>query len=317
MLEEYKHPGMKQSTIKLLLKRKIEDWLSTINPEIKELIANNIIITGGCIASMLLGEHVKDYDIYFKSKEATLKLAEYYVNFFNTHKGVLPTSASKPCNPAVRLITKKNSLNEEEERVEVHIQSAGIVGEDQETYHYFEAMSETEADNFAESIITNLKAKDSGKYRPIYMSQNAITLSDKIQFITRFYGTPHNIHRNFDYLHATAYYDYRENHLEVPIEVYNALASKSLIYCGSLYPIASIFRLRKFIERGWRITAGQLLKITFQISKLDLNNREVLQEQLIGVDQAYMHQIIEALKNTDLKLIDATYLAKIIDGVFE
>lgn len=309
--------GMKRNTIKLLLRNRIEDWLESISDvQVKQLTKQDIIVTGGCIASMLISEKINDYDIYFKTLETTKAVADYYVNLFNISQKNLETSAIRSCNPEVRIMSKKNIRGEQEECVTIWMQSAGVAAEEQDGYHYFEGMPEHSADKFAESLHQDLKKDDKKKYRPVFFSQNAITLSDRVQIITRFYGNPEQIHKNFDYVHATCWYDYKEDTLVLPSEALEALLSKTLIYRGSLYPIASLFRIRKFIERGWRITAGQMLKIIWQVSELDLNNRELLNDQLIGVDQAYMFQLIQALRNTEGK-VDATYIAKIIDGIFE
>jgi hypothetical protein len=83
-----------------------------------------------------------------------------------------------------------------------------------------------------------------------------------------------------------------------------------------------LFRIRKFISRGYKISAGQITKIAFDISKLDLTSPSVLHDQLIGVDYAYFAQVISLLidptKNADsAAAIDRTYLFKIIDQVYE
>jgi hypothetical protein len=317
--EEYRQPGTKHSIIKLVLRKKIEAWLDTIKDEnVRKIVEKNVIVTGGCIASMLLGESIKDYDVYLRTKEATLALANYYVNSFNEINASLPKheSVSRSVNPAVREAKKMNCKGELEDRVEIFIQSAGVAAEGQEEYQYFEGVDEQHAEKFAVSISTKLKAEH-GDFRPIHMSQNAITLSDKVQCIIRFFGEPDQIHRNFDFVHATAYFDYAVNKLVVSEAAYKALLSKSLIYTGSLYPMASVFRVRKFIQRGWRITAGQMLKMLWQVSELELTNRDVLQEQLLGVDQAYMWQLMEALKDVEPNKIDAAYIAKIIDDIFD
>jgi hypothetical protein len=103
----------------------------------------------------------------------------------------------------------------------------------------------------------------------------------------------------------------------LPSDALQALLSKTLIYRGSLYPLCSMFRIRKFVKREWRITAGQMLKIAHQLSNIDLNDMKVLQEQLVGVDAAYMHELITELNKVKGQRIDATYLAKIIDEIFE
>jgi hypothetical protein len=95
------------------------------------------------------------------------------------------------------------------------------------------------------------------------------------------------------------------------------MLARNLIYNGSLYPVASIFRAKKFIERGWRISAGQLLKIMWQLGEINLKDMEVLQEQLTGVDQAYMYQLIEALKGVNPDKLNSAYIATIIDKIFE
>jgi len=113
------------------------------------------------------------------------------------------------------------------------------------------------------------------------------------------------------------YWDHKEAILELPAKALECLLSRTLIYRGSLYPVASIFRMKKFIERGWRITAGQQLKIMWQISELDLKDFDVMREQLTGVDLAYMYQLIESLKNVDPEKINSAYIAAIIDKIFD
>jgi hypothetical protein len=315
--------GMKRSTIKMLIRNKIEDWLKTLPEGLRADISENIIVTGGCIPSMLLGEKINDYDIYFRNKASAVLVAKHYCKRF-INEADAKNGVSRSINPEVRLETKKNIKGEEEERVTIWIQSAGAVGTQQEEYQYFEGCSESTASSFIESLsleetaslAETLKPDKKDKYRPVFLSQNAVTLSDKLQLITRFYGEPEQIHKNFDYVHATCYYDYAKDSLTLPAEALEALLSKTLIYRGSLYPLASVFRTRKFIERGWRITAGQMLKILWQISEIDLNDRDVLQEQLLGVDSTYMLQLIAALRDVQGK-VDATYLAKLIDEVFE
>ena len=98
------------------------------------------------------------------------------------------------------------------------------------------------------------------------------------------------------------------------------MTSRTLIYTGSLYPIASLFRSKKFLSRGWGISVGEYLKIAFQISKLDLKNLQVLKEQLTGVDMMYLKMVYYALEqafksNPELD-IDSQYVVEVIDKIF-
>lgn len=56
--------GRKRKGIIKHLKSKIEDWLESIEDEdLRKLAEKNVIVTGGSIASMLLGEKVNDYEL--------------------------------------------------------------------------------------------------------------------------------------------------------------------------------------------------------------------------------------------------------------
>jgi hypothetical protein len=311
--------GLKKSSVRRVINRKVTDWLSSIEDEkLRELAARDVVVTGGCISSMLMGTKVNDYDIYFKTMDTTEAIARYYVDKFNlTCKPTSAVGTEKTAVPEIRRTNVVNCKGEDEPRVMIYIKSAGVAAEDQDTYKYFESLRPDAAAEFADSLVKDKKDKTKPKYRPILMTQNAITLSDKVQLIIRFFGDPIHIHRNFDFIHATCWYEHTPQELVLPPKALELMLSKTLEYNGSLYPIASIFRSKKFIERGWSITAGQLLKIMWQISELNLKDWNVLQEQLTGVDAAYMQQLVQALQNVDADKINSSYVAEVIDRIFD
>lgn len=300
--------GMQNKTIRKVLDRKIEDWLSSIeDKEVQDLARKNVIITGGSIASMIMGEKINDFDIYMRTKEAALRVAKYYVSKFETNNPNAPKIE-------VREETLLNIKDEEEDRVIIWVSSAGVAKDSNVNAFTDEEADADENDpDYQEAEIDH----ELGKYVPVFLSENAITLSNSVQIVTRFYGSPEEIHRNYDYIHACCYYDYHKKILETPVEALRSMQSKTLYYTGSLYPICSLFRLRKFISRGWTISAGDILKIAFQISHINLKDISILKEQLTGVDALYFFQLIGALEDKDLTTIDETYLGEIIDRVFQ
>ena len=74
------------------------------------------------------------------------------------------------------------------------------------------------------------------------------------------------------------------------------------------------------MQKGWYINAGDMLKIGYQIAELNLNDLDVLQDQLIGVDVAYFHSLLQHLK--ELKEKDPkfnmgfNYLSTVLEKVF-
>jgi hypothetical protein len=148
------------------------------------------------------------------------------------------------------------------------------------------------------------------------ITSNAISLHGDIQIITRFVGEPEDIHENYDFIHTTNWYTQNDG-LVLNQDALESILARELRYVGSLYPICSLFRIKKFINRGWTVTAGEMLKIAWDINNLDLNNMNVLYDQLIGVDAAYFHELIDILKKKSDKELDRTYLFEAINRVFD
>lgn len=319
---------MKSRTIRVSLRASMKTYIESIRDQrVRGLVERDLLVCGGAIASMLANEKVNDFDIYFKTIETVKAVAQYYVDEFNVCNKALSTHVTN-CEPTVRELDMPNCRGEIERRVIIYIKSAGVAGETQESYQYFESQPEASANEFVESLnIDQIKAgqemneilkAQKGKYRPVFFSDNAITLSDKVQLVLRFYGEPSEIHDNYDYAHAMCSYDYANDILQLHPEALESILGRNLVYKGSLYPIASLFRIRKFLKRGWSITAGQMLKIVWQVNDLKLDDPAVLRDQLIGVDVAYMAQLLSVLKNKEPGVrVDSTYIAKIIDEIFD
>lgn len=312
---------MKAKTIKKVIKAKVDDWLASIEDErVRALASKNTVVTGGCIASMLLKEPVNDFDLYFTNKETTAAVAEYYIARF---------SSKNKAGIEVPIYVDK-----EGDRVRIVVKSAGVASEEGTLtpYEYFESRPDDHAGRYAGEVLGDAGdieeameettdaalAVDDGKpkYRPVFLSTNAITLSHKIQIVLRFYGSADTIHENYDYVHCTNYWTSKDDELVLHQPALESLLAKELRYVGSKYPICSVIRLRKFIKRGWTVNAGQILKMVLQISELDLKDHAVLQDQLTGVDAAYFVQLVSKVKEKDPDKVNSAYLVEIIDRMF-
>lgn len=320
-------------TMNKIIGRKLNEWLESISDKgLRDLIRENIVITGGCFPSMIQNETPKDYDCYFKTKDATKRVAEYYVKQRNdAHKDKEKVFVLDGAAPSKELldyykitnIAFSNSrmiANTPPDRIKVIFPSAGVVGDPQtvradeelgDVFSNITEIDETKADEIIE--------QEKKKYFPVFLSTNAITLSNGIQIVVRFYGEPDKIHGTYDFAHTKAYWTKATGTI-IPNEVYDAVVNKTLIYTGSKYPVCSIFRMRKFIERGWKINAGQMLKACMQVSELDLMDIDTLEDQLVGVDSLYFMSLIEQFrrmkeKNADWDLTPQ-YIISVIDKIF-
>lgn len=295
--------GYKTKTIKTIIRKKIDKWLETIHDEeLRKLCKRDTIVTGGCIASMLLGEKVNDFDVYFKNIDTVIKVAEYYLSEFKDNN---PDYHGSEVEQLPDLDGK--------DRIRIKVNSEGILSEKPIDLDH-------DAGDYNSEIIDDIETPEDeiqkDDYRPVFLSSNAISLAGKVQLILRFYGNPDEIHEYFDFTHCMNYWTSSDSKLTLKPEALESLLSKTLIYNGSKYPLCSVIRSRKFIKREWSINAGQYLKMAMQISNLDLTNPSVLEEQLTGVDVAYFNIVIRLCHEKNPEKVDQTYLMEVIDRLF-
>lgn len=315
---------MQIKTIEKVIKDKLNEWLATITDEALRVdIQNNLLLSGGSIASMLLNKPVNDYDIYLMDMDVCKRVAEYYTGPFGS--GMIEILDGR--NREKLVDDYNNSV-----KPIFQIADEGIIDNGQtipikQNNSYAISLRNLKEDQiklyFTDAggglAVNKDLSKSELNYTPLYFSPNAISLSNNLQIVLRFWGTPEQIHKTFDYIHATNYFTFKDG-LVRNLAAMESILTMQLRYQGSYYPLTSIIRAKKFIKRGFNISAGELLKIMFQISQLDLTNPDILEEQIIGVDVAYFSKIIEALRNKyqsdkDFQL-STDYLNELIDRIF-
>lgn len=293
---------MQIKTIQKTIQAKLIEWLDTItDAKLRSDVKSNILVSGGSITSMLLNEPVNDYDVYIKDVNVLLSLVEYYTKSHPIQilKGWEKEKLMEGYNKGIlqhepdyknQFIIAVNNLKDDQ--IKLFIESKGLL-----------------------IVNENSTEEENLKYIPKCFSPNAISFSNKIQLVCRFHGDDIAIHKTFDFMHATNYFTF-EKGLVTNKEALESIITKQLKYQGSLYPVTSIIRMKKFIKRGWNINAGEMLKIMLQISELDLSNADTLEEQLIGVDVAYFDQLVTILRSCKEEKLSPSYISTIIDKVF-
>lgn len=269
---------MKTKTIHKTIKAKLDEWIATLPTGLRKQVKDSVILTGGSIASMLLCEPVNDYDLYFADYDSLLAVIQHYIKEL----------------PGVKIWEIEDEYEhepiEDRSRVRICIPSAGA---------------------------RQYTVKDDRKYGVIYVTENALTLSDDIQLVTRFIGDAKEIHSNYDFVHAMNYWTYKEG-LVLKKDALASLLTKELRYSGSKYPLCSIIRTRKFISRGFTCNAGQYLKMALQLNQFDLMDISVLRDQLVGVDSAYFEAFIKCVdKKSENTEITCDYLVNLVDYIFD
>jgi len=308
---------MKTKTIAKIITAKMKAWITTLPTILQQPVKDNLLVSGGCITSMLLREDVNDFDVYIQDMDVLKDIAAHYAlpisPVLDGRKRMqyiqeYMTSKNIKCSPEEYL--KDSSIfwagDKSDQDRSIEFLRLKSLKEDQIKYYM---PSAGEAVEYNEPVEEN-------SYVPLFYSPNAISLSDDVQIVLRFNGTVENIHKTFDFQHATNYFTFKEG-LVLNKEALASIITKELKYQGSYFPVTSIIRMKKFISRGWTIGAGEILKIIFQCSELNLKDPEVLEDQLIGVDVAYFAALIELLTVREPgQEVTYAFLANTIDKIF-
>src|SRR6476619_6082126 len=176
--------GFSHKTIRTILRNKLKQLEASLPENLRELFRKNALITGGAINSMLVGDKVNDFDIYLKTQEAARLIAEHYVTVFNKNKQV---AGGIKYQPAVKLDVRRNIKGVDEPRIVIFMKSAGISGEKQEDYSYFE-YSQNGGQDFVESVfnsddpveqveetaeVIRESKKKRAEFKPLFLTDNA------------------------------------------------------------------------------------------------------------------------------------------------
>jgi len=252
---------MNRHDIKQHLTDVLKGWTDSLDgSEVAAHIQNHCFFAGGSIASLLTDTPVNDYDVYFDNTTALRMVAGYYVNQWNNR----------------HIDARQVDVVLDNGKIQMELGGEGMVN----------------------TSIT----EDTKPYEPVCFTDNAITLyhpHGNIQIITRFSGSPATIIQQFDFAHTTCFYQPSGNRLVLPEQALESIATHELVYTGSAYPLSSLIRTRKFIQRGWKCNAGQYLKMGLQLHALDLTDRTTLREQLVGIDMSYFAELLMALDAMD------------------
>ena len=395
--------GLSLKAINGVCRRKIQDWLDSITDrELAKWLQDKVVVAGGSLASMLTGQRVNDFDVYFTERDAAVRVAYHYLKAYADNPPAklhaagytmwvdvvtpehLRADDGEVCGTGdvvgvddkgvMRLrrrghdeaafvkgprcpVSADNQTWDTPGRVRAVIRSAGVIDTQEDggfSHQCFESRPQTDAetravpDTDASALAAHfqdledsqaslaedaaalaseleseaLPAKKTGpgvaaanKYRPVFISSNAITLSGGIQLVLRFYGAPETILKNFDFVHTTCYWESATGKAVVNEAALLSMMCRQLHYVGSLYPLCALIRTRKFVARGWTAPASVFLLASQQCCRLDWNKLSTWEDQLVGVDTAYYQQLLDQLARdkADGMHVDATYVVALVE----
>jgi len=144
----------------------------------------------------------------------------------------------------------------------------------------------------------------------------------KVQFI-KITGTPEEVMSKFDYTISMGAYDpYNDKFILEENFLYN-LAERRLVFNDNTeFPISSLWRMKKFLNRGYKIDAKSVITLALSIHKLKIDDYTDLKKQLDGIDTLLLKDItdklIEDKKEAKYDFEEfIAYLEKAIDKIWK
>ena len=117
----------------------------------------------------------------------------------------------------------------------------------------------------------------------------------RVQLIKKLYGQPCDVIDHFDYTICMGAYIPADSKIFLGQNFLYHLSGKELHYNIGKYPLASLWRARKYIEKGFKFPAIELIKLALTINNLNIKNYIDLEEQLEGIDTLFLKDLTDAL----------------------
>lgn len=169
----------------------------------------------------------------------------------------------------------------------------------------------------AEKAIHLFKNKD---YDLIAKTNNAITFKQKkdilVDYISNttyqliigdelFYNNPKDLIDNFDFTINMAVFDLQSGELIIGKDFEEHNLKRQLVYNhNTKYPIISLQRAIKYINRGYNLSGIEQIKIALHINSLLIKDSSNLKTHLQGIDTSFFQPIIDDLMITNNEKYD-------------
>lgn len=136
-----------------------------------------------------------------------------------------------------------------------------------------------------------------------------------IQIIKKYFGTPEEVISKFDFTCVMGAYvtDKRDFVLGDFFLVDNA--GRRLVYTGkSEYPICSLIRTRKYVAKGYSLSAIAVVTMALAVHNLKFETYADLKDQLMGIDTTIFKEVTNGLD--DNKKFEAAEFLQKLDFYF-
>lgn len=133
-----------------------------------------------------------------------------------------------------------------------------------------------------------------------FKSENAFSYeknNQKYQLIRKYCDLDNeSLLNKFDFTICMGLYDFELLNFYLKEEFLPDVSRKELVFNPlAEYPIASLYRIKKYMKRGYSISGTEIIKIGLSIHNLKLENYRDLKNQLMGIDTLFLKELTDLM----------------------
>lgn len=136
-------------------------------------------------------------------------------------------------------------------------------------------------------------------YSMVGETDNAITYKradSTVQLIRKYFLPPEELIEKFDFTICQCAFDVLKDEFVMGKDFLYDMSKRSLRFTGKTeYPIASLYRMKKFMKRDYNPSALDIISIALSINKLEITTFVDLKKQLDGIDTIMLKDLTDAL----------------------
>ena len=112
---------------------------------------------------------------------------------------------------------------------------------------------------------------------------------------------PIDIIEHFDFTVCMGTFDFLTKDFYFGKNFFRHLAQRSLVYnINSNYPFASLYRVIKYLKKGFKISGIEMLKLGLKCNAIKINNFKELRKQLMGIDTLFLKDLTDKLNGEEM-----------------
>jgi hypothetical protein len=123
----------------------------------------------------------------------------------------------------------------------------------------------------------------------------------------------------FDYTICMGLFDFDTHEFLLNENFLEHVARRELYYnIYAKYPLASLFRMRKYIQKGYSISGSEIIKLGLSVNNLKMENYLDLKKQLQGIDTLFLKELTDTLLKPEYaeKRYDFQVFINLLDEYF-